>query len=128
MNGMREALSETSCSNLQYVLDLVPSLRIVISSTWRLYHSMMDICQMLGERYVDAKRVVDKTSVMMSGPRGREIALWLKDNPKIKRFVVLDDDAEAHIFAADKRCLSIKTDHHDGFLFSQAEEIIKFLS
>lgn len=128
MNGMHEALSETSCSNLQHVLDLVPSLRMVISSTWRLYYSMTDICRMLEERYIDAKRVIDKTPATMSGPRGHEISLWLKDYPKIKRFVVVDDDAEAHVFAADRRCLSIKTNHHDGLLFSQAEEIIKFLS
>lgn len=125
-----DTLSEIACSNLQQVLEKCPDLRIVVSSTWRLLHSLDDLRVILRRYGVDDTRVIDKTPATLSGERGREIDLWLNDHPKVSRFVIVDDDPSAHVFddeVAQKDCLSIKTDCTDGLLLSQAESIIQFL-
>lgn len=125
-----DTLSEIACSNLQQVLEKVPDLRIVVSSTWRLLHSMDELRTILRRYGVDDTRVVDTTPGVLSGHRGREISLWLLIHPEVEKFVIVDDDPEAHTFDAAverKECLSIKTDCTDGLLLSQAESIIQFL-
>lgn len=124
---IQNTLSPIACSNLQLILDKIPDLRIVISSTWRLLHSLDELKAKLAEYGVDASRVIDITPSTFSRHRGREIGMWLEEHPEVTKFVVLDDDRDAHVFDDDKRALTIQTDWFEGLMIIQAYKAIKFL-
>jgi hypothetical protein len=125
-NRVSDTLNPVACSNLQYILEQDSSVKIVISSTWRKIHTMMELQNILGAYGVEAARVIGKTPSVFSGARGHEINLWLEDNPNVTKFVVLDDDEDVlgtnlqdgkgHIFI---------TTAEDGLLFKQAKQIAK---
>jgi len=81
--------------------------KIVISSTWRLFHSLDELRSMLGGAGLfDPSRIVDTTprlqdhhgDLCVSQPRGVEIQAWLSAHPEVERFVILDDDSDmAHL-------------------------------
>jgi hypothetical protein len=64
---------------------------IVVSSTWRM--DGLDAVREHLERWGVRGPVVDITPRQFTS-RGREIEAWLKDNPGIKDFVILDDDSD----------------------------------
>lgn len=66
---------------------------VVISSAWRKLHSLPDIARYLEQRGFRG-RVVGVTPTLPFSPRGHEIASWLRDHPYVRRFVILDDDAD----------------------------------
>lgn len=123
---IQNTLSPIACSNLQYALDKVPEMKIVISSTWRLMHTMEQLKAKLTEYGVDASRVIDITPNSFSRHRGREIGMWLDEHAEVTRAVIVDDDRDAHVFDDDKRVLSIQTDWFDGLLIGHAYEIVRF--
>lgn len=130
---VNNTLSPIACSNLQYVLDKCPELKIVISSTWRLLHTMDELKAKLAEYGVDSSRVIDQTPNTFSRHRGREIGMWLEDHPEVERFVVLDDDRDAHVFDDGnpdnpQRSLSVQTDWFDGLLIGDAYRIVTFVT
>ena len=63
---------------------------IVVSSTWRIGMSIHSMEQILRSFGVTAN-CVGLTPVLGTA-RGKEIAVWLKMNKHVKRFVILDDD------------------------------------
>lgn len=129
-----DSLSEVACSNLQYVLEKVPDLRIVISSTWRLLHDMAFLRKLLTSYNVDADRVIGKTPATMSRHRGREIGLWLEDSDPIDSLVIIDDDGDARAVITSERvetdgikALFVQTEPDDGLTLQQAKQIVAFL-
>ena len=88
-------LSPINCSNLQYILENDSSIKIVISSTWRKIHTMVELQNILNSYGVEAARIIGKTPVLFSGHRGREIRQWLDENPNVTQYVILDDDSDA---------------------------------
>ena len=71
----------------------VTQARIVISSSWRLHHSVTELIAMLGERGLSGE-IVGATSKMSGEARGVEIRTWLMANARPNSaFVVLDDQA-----------------------------------
>src|SRR5574337_1246935 len=60
-----EPVNQTLChvctSNFKYVLDKVPDVKIVISSTWRECYDMDWLKAKLESYGIDPKRVIDKT-------------------------------------------------------------------
>ena len=68
---------------------------VVISSTWRLLHSMGQLKAMLRLNGLPDV-VIDKTPSLWhnDGNRGDEIRTWLNANPHVKQFVILDDEAD----------------------------------
>ncbi len=67
--------------------DLIP----VISSTWRVKHSVAQLQAIFNEQGITAK-ILDCTPVL-SDYRGIEIDQWLRENSWTK-FVVIDDDVK----------------------------------
>lgn len=68
--------------------------KIVISSSWRLGHSLNEIqnlFQKVGFHYPE--RIIGATIDLPNKPRGDEIALWLAQVP-IDAFVIFDDDED----------------------------------
>lgn len=119
-------LSVVACSNLQYILEQDSSIRIVISSTWRLMHTMVELQNILNAYGVEAARIIGKTPAVMSRDRAHEINLWLGDNPNVTKFVVLDDDSDVKALNVIPNSLVIQTDFEDGLLLSQAKQAAKF--
>lgn len=66
---------------------------VVISSTWRLHHSLAELRDIL-EKHGFRGRVVDVTPVYEGEPRGHEIEAWLEQYAPRARFVILDDNAD----------------------------------
>jgi len=106
--------------------------RVVISSTWRILHTLPRIQAILaanglGEfhamRIIGATPVIPETSVL--GPRmgrGKEIAAWLHLVP-VDTFAIVDDDSDMgnHI---DRL---VQTTHEHGLLDSHVERLAEML-
>lgn len=90
-----DTLNPVCCSNLQYILENDSSIKIVISSTWRRLHSMVELQNILKSYGVEAARIIGKTPMFMNSHRGREIRAWLDENPGVTQYVILDDDGDA---------------------------------
>lgn len=85
---------------LNQLIDRVPDVQFVLSSSWRLYHELDVVRALLRERGFVGE-IIDKTPHLlprrMSGPgrpRGEEIALWRESNQHTGPFVILDDDSD----------------------------------
>lgn len=129
-----DTLNPVACSNLQYILEQDSSVKIVISSTWRRLHTMVDLQNILNNYGVEAARVIGKTPMVFSGHRGHEIKLWLDENPNVTQYVIIDDDDDAGtaLFLKegqehDERGHFFQTTPEDGLLFKQAKGIAKLL-
>lgn len=117
-------LSQVSCSNLQYILDQDPSVKLVISSTWRKVHTMPELKNILNSYGINPSNVLDKTSSVFSGDRSHEITMWLEEHPGIIKFVILDDDSDV-LNVKDPRGHIFQTTTDDGLLLKQAKQIAK---
>lgn len=83
------------------IIEAHPDTEIVISSTWRhsfthgVYESFEELVHLLMSRGVKGQFVghtpFPETGIYLS--RGDEIRLYLNSHPKIKHFIVIDDDS-----------------------------------
>jgi hypothetical protein len=76
---------------LHYIIERVPDLKIVISSSWR--SDMKDLKEQLekdGFKYW--RRVIGKTPELNGYKRGDEILKWLEEHPEVKHYRVLEDE------------------------------------
>ena len=121
---VQDTLSHVACSNLQYVLEQDASIKLVISSTWRLIHTMQEIKNILNSYGIDPSRVLDKTPAILGGDRATEINMWLEEHPGDLKFVVLDDDKDV-LNVKDPRGHIFLTTWEDGLLFKQAKQVAK---
>lgn len=76
-------------SLLNQVLEALPSLKIVISSSWRDSLSLAEF-QKLFTHFNLNREIIDTTSSDMT--KADSIRLWVKEN-KPKKFIILDDDS-----------------------------------
>ena len=79
---------------LSTLFDERPELSTVVSSTWRHYHTLEELREMLPRM-----RVISKTPACTDPDlhnemdrRDTHILLWLKRNPEITNWAVVDDD------------------------------------
>ena len=79
-------------------LNRITALRgvvIVVSSTWREHRTFAELRAILRDVGVTAP-VVSTTPVLAGRARGDEIRAWLRDHPRVRRYVVLDDRGDMH--------------------------------
>lgn len=86
-----ETLCHVCCSTFQFILDKVPDVQVVISSTWREHFTIEKLRKILTAYGVDASRVIDITPSMFKRDRGHEIKAWLGEHPEVTDFVIIDD-------------------------------------
>lgn len=91
-----QVLDPTMVNRLDQLIDDT-ELRIVVSSTWRkMFDGVADFGACLrdlgGMRRWDA--IKDMTGGSKSGVRGEEIETWLRAHPTVRRFAIVDDDAD----------------------------------
>ena len=122
--NVSDSLSTVACSNLQYILEQDRDVKIVISSSWRTMHTMVELQNILNSYGVEAARIIGKTPKKLSSSRASEINMWLNDNPNVTKFVVLDDDEDV-LGVKDPRGHIFITTPEDGLLFKQAKQIAK---
>lgn len=126
-------MSPELCVRFKGMLDRLPDVKIVVSSTWRMgfYNK---IISMLSEYEVDSARFIGRTPngckkipgsehLYSSCERGEEIQEWLDENPGVESFVILDDNSDmAHLMPH-----LVLTTWADGLQDKHVEEIIKRL-
>ena len=116
-----KAFDPIAASNLQYILEEVPGIEIVISSTWRKLYTLEALQEIFSEYNISPSFIVGVTPVLESRYRGQEIELYLKHNPEITNFVIIDDDSDMEPYM-DRL---VKVDGKNGLTFSDAEKIIQ---
>lgn len=128
---VNEILCHVCCSNLQYIIDKTPGVKIVLSTTWRELYDMDWLKAKLAEFGIDSTLVIDRTPTLFKG-RGYEIQKWLDDHPEVQdQFVVLDDndDRIAEVFGMSGLPTSnfVQTKWRSGLQIDEALIAIKIL-
>jgi hypothetical protein len=116
-----ESFCPIASSNLQYILEELPDVQIVVSSTWRKHKTLAALQDMFAMNNILPERMVGTTPELPSRYRGEEIELYLKDHPEIKEFVIIDDDSDMKPYMHRL----VKTDGQNGLTFSDAEKVIE---
>lgn len=95
---------------------------IVISSTWRLSENDLSLIR-ANLRY---KRLdfIDVTPDLRKLPRAEEIKSWLKNNPQVVKYAILDDNEDAGLGLEG----FFKTDYYVGLTNEIAEKVINYLN
>lgn len=118
---------KTACINLEFLLNKVPDLNIVISSSWR-YKGLDKMQEILQSNGIDPRRVTDVTGNEQSKDhkdhRGYQIELWLERHPDVKNFAIVDDNTD---FVPLMHKL-VKTNKYGGLTQSKVEKLIELLN
>lgn len=97
----------------------VPDLKVVLSSTWRLYKDNREELKKNGIEYIDV------TPALRTSFRGEEIKKWLEENEslEIEKFACIDDDSD---FLEDQKLF--KTSWKVGITQDLADEVIRYFN
>ncbi len=114
-------------TNLEELFRRVPELKVVISSTWRIGETTASLKVLFKDLIPGlSARIIDRTiSDPKDGPRGYEIQVWLDENPKVERYLILDDDSD---MLEHQKPFFLKTSNRNGFTFTdmcKAEQLLK---
>lgn len=124
-----------ACSNFLYILEKIPDLKIVLSSTWRLGLDHDGVRHLLMRIGVKPEQILGRTPFIYAAERGVEIQRFLEalDPSKFMmpvvddylalepRFIILDDDSDmAHL-----KDHLIQTDYRIGLSWIEVEKILK---
>jgi len=112
-------------SNLNYIMENVSNTEIVISSTWRAFHKIAELQDILTKNgFLFADTIIGATP-RLNVDRGLEIQSWIDayGASEIEKFVIIDDnDDMMHL----KDSL-VQTDVAIGLTIKDADLIIKEL-
>ena len=109
--------SKKAVINLNKLIRLTKA-KIVISSTWRLFHSLEKLQSIFEEQKIKGEIIsttsVEKASIEEDIPRGQKIADWLSENTNIEKYVIIDDDVKAD-FIQSHPFNCVETSYKRGF-------------
>lgn len=119
-------ISEENVWCLNYIVNNVPDLKFVISSSWRKHHPLEEIKKTLSYFNFDSDLIIGKTPSKPSSPRSYEIYLWLEDNggEESNLYAVLDD----HFVYNTEQPGFFKTDPLVGLTYRDACNIIRYFN
>ena len=90
--------SKNAVRNLNKLIRLTKA-KIVISSTWRLFHSLEELQNIFKKQGITGKIIsttsIERAPVEEDIPRGQKIADWLARHPEVEKYVIIDDDVQA---------------------------------
>jgi len=113
---------------LGYILDNVPDLKIVISSTWRNHYDIESFKELFKIYGLDGDRIIGKTPKRFSSERVHEIHEWLDDYQELHHkkadWIALDDHPIFHLEDPDK-ANEVLTDSWVGLSLPDAFKVIK---
>ncbi len=116
-----ESFDPIASSNLQYILEELSDVQIVVSSTWRKYKNLEALKKIFETNRILPDRMIGTTPVDSDRYRGKEIHMYLKDHPEVTEFVIIDDDTDMEPYM-DRL---VKTDCRNGLTFTDAEKVIE---
>ena len=91
---MQEQICDKNILCLKQALDQLPEVKIVISSAWRLGYSLDNLKELLTLNKIKNEVIGVTPSIgKPSSIRGDEIKEFLNSNPRIKNFLVIDDNS-----------------------------------
>lgn len=125
------------CVGVLNAICYVTHCKIVISSTWRAFHTIEEIQRMLLESGFEYPTdIIDKTpdicdirtesglEIATSVPRGREIQKWLDEfGQHVTSFVIVDDDSDMEHLLPHL----VKTSMLTGLTTDHAKKIVDHL-
>lgn len=117
-----EAMDPVAVARLEQVL-LRTGAVIVVSSAWRLFHTVEEIQDFLHRRGAPSARVIGVTP-SLTGYRGGEIRAYLKEHPEITRFAIVDDDSDMEPYYHKL----VKTNKDEGMLDGDVELLVTMLN
>jgi hypothetical protein len=90
---------------------------IVLSSSWRIIHSVHDCANGLD------LPIFDKTP-SLPGVRGEEIQDWLNRHPEVEQYAIVDDNSD---MLASQMDHFVQTSHQDGLRYSDYQALQRIL-
>jgi diphthamide synthase subunit DPH2 len=73
--------------------------KIVVSSTWRLFHTLDELRDIFKKQRIKGEIIsttsIDKATTEEDIPRGKKITDWLENNSDVDQYVIIDDDVQA---------------------------------
>lgn len=124
-------INRESVENLNLIIERTGA-SVVLSSSWRILHSIEDVQSYLNEQGFTGK-IIDKTPRLNNkcSYRGNEIILWMQENEKLvgpyynfNSYVILDDDSDMLYW---QRKNFIHTDRTTGLTERDAKKAINIL-
>ncbi len=115
-----ESFDPIACSNLQYILEELPDVQVVVSSTWRKTKTLAALQEVFKTNHILPERMIGTTPIV-DRYRGKEIEAYLNEHPEVTEFVIIDDDSDMEPYL-DRL---VKTDSRNGLTFSDAEKVIE---
>lgn len=95
---------------------------IVVSSTWRMFHTLEEILDFLHRRGAPSAKIVGQTPCL-TGYRGAEIHAYLREHPEVSQFAIVDDDGDMEPYHHKL----VKTSWEEGLLDEHVERLVKLL-
>ena len=127
--AMKRDTNKNNMWCLGYILDKVPDLKIVISSSWRLHYSLESFKELFKIYGLDGDRIIDKTPKRFSSERVHEIHDWLQDfvedkeNP-VPSWIALDDHKIFELHSVEE-ANEVLIDNWVGLTLPDAFKVIK---
>ena len=119
-----EQIDQKLMDRLIRIIDTLPDLEFVLSSTWRILPENEGEYALRQHGF--KKSFVGHTPRLrdFDASRGDEIQAWLDEHPEVEKFVILDDDSDM------KHLMDhlVQTVNGVGLQDEQVEEIIKRMS
>lgn len=117
--------SSIACGHISHMLIKEPSLRIVVSSSWRRW-GLEKIREILQKNGIDPTKVIsilEAKGGWAPENRHKQVKDWLESHPEIKDYVVLDDYP---LDGFEDR--QVKMNGYIGFTETDMENALKVLS
>ena len=112
---------------LGFILDQLPDLKIVISSSWRLHYDLESFKDLFKIFKLDGSRIIGKTPKKFSSERVHEINMWVDDYEETHQdkvdFMTIDDHTIFNVEDPDK-VRELTTDGWTGITMHDAFKII----
>lgn len=110
---------------LNHIIQEIPELFIVISSTWRVGETPSTLYDMLVKNGINIKSVdyVGRTEAKGAPIRGIEIDKWISEN-NVDNYCIVDDDQD---MLYKQRNNFVKINGNRGLTEKQANRVIKIL-
>jgi hypothetical protein len=92
----REVWCPIACSNFQHILEKLPDVHVVMSTSWRLNNSFEELRDLLEPLGIPRVRIYGMTprESEKGNQRGHEIQDWLDAHEEVTDFVIIDDDSD----------------------------------
>ncbi len=115
------------CSNLQHIINIIPTLEIVVSSNWAINQDINSIKSIFEEHKMPLSiinKIIGITPLLKCGDRGDEIIAWMLKHDYQDSFVIIDDLDQTGDILRDNL---VQTNPQHGFMLEDAYKACKIL-